>query len=195
MAIHQSVLTPTQTFFPSSEVVTMWQTDSAAHKLKPRSFHKSAQLRVYSADFHPSMNHTWQYYQTSKSAVASEQFRLLNSLSQFCLQSISLRTSKVQMASSCCNSSTPVPPLGTPFNMISHFSEPMAYPPNVPRRSRRLHQWDHSSLRSSSSTIQPSQTVSPVPGPSIVPVDNDPNWEDAPTTNPNTNRPTFSTRS
>jgi len=27
----------------------------------------------------------------------------------------------------------------------------------------------------------------PVPGPSIVPVDNDPNWEDAPTTNPITN--------
>ena len=39
----------------------------------------------------------------------------------------------------------------------------------------------------------------PVPGPSIVPADNDPNWEDAPTTNPNTNltanRPTSSTRS
>jgi len=94
MATHQSVLTSTRTFFSSSEVVTMWQTDSAAHKLKPRSFHKSTQLRVYSADFHPSMNHAWQYYQTSKSAVTSEQFHLLNSLSQFCLQSISLRTSK-----------------------------------------------------------------------------------------------------
>jgi len=39
----------------------------------------------------------------------------------------------------------------------------------------------------------------PVPGPSIVPVDNDPNWEDAPTTNPITNltanKPTSSTRS
>ena len=39
----------------------------------------------------------------------------------------------------------------------------------------------------------------PVPGLSIIPVDNDPNWEDAPTTNPNTNltanRPTSSTRS
>ena len=37
----------------------------------------------------------------------------------------------------------------------------------------------------------------PVPGLSIIPVDNDPNWEDAPTTNPITNlaanRPTFST--
>ena len=56
-----------------------------------------------------------------------------------------------------------------------------------------------SSLRSPSSTIQPAWTVSPVPGPSIVPVDNDPNWEDAPTTNPNTNlaanRPTSYTRS
>ena len=39
----------------------------------------------------------------------------------------------------------------------------------------------------------------PVPGPSIVPADNNPNWEDAPT-NPSTNnnianRPTFSTHS
>ena len=38
----------------------------------------------------------------------------------------------------------------------------------------------------------------PVPGPSIVPADNDPNWEDAPTTNPITNltanRPISSTR-
>jgi len=101
------------------------------------------------------------------------------------------------MASSHCNSSTPVPPLGTPFNMISCFSEPMAYPPNTPRRSRRLHQQGHSSLRSPSSTIQPARTVSPVPGPSIIPADNDPNWEDAPA-NPSTNnnianRPTSST--
>jgi len=103
------------------------------------------------------------------------------------------------MASSRRNSSTLVPLLGTPFNTISHFSEPMAYPPNVPRRSRRIHQRGRSSLRSPSSTIQPAWTVSPVPGPSIVPVDNDPNWEDAPTTNLNTNltanRPTSSTRS
>jgi len=39
----------------------------------------------------------------------------------------------------------------------------------------------------------------PVPCPSIIPADNDPNWEDAPTTNPNTNlianRPISSTRS
>ena len=37
-----------------------------------------------------------------------------------------------------------------------------------------------------------------VPGPSIIPVDNDPNWEDAPTnsiTNLTTNRPTSSTHS
>ena len=85
MATHQSVLTPTQTFSPSSEVATTQQTDGAAHKLKPRSFHKSAHLRVHSADFHPSVNRVWQYYQTSKSAVTSE---------QFCLQSISLHTSK-----------------------------------------------------------------------------------------------------
>ena len=41
---HQSVLTPTWTLFPSSEVATTRQTDSTAHKLKPRSFHKSAHL-------------------------------------------------------------------------------------------------------------------------------------------------------
>ena len=55
------------------------------------------------------------------------------------------------------------------------------------------------SARSPSSTIQPAWTVSPVPGPSIVPADNDPNWEDAPA-NPGTNnnianRLTSSTRS
>ena len=42
MAIHQSVLTPISDFFPSSEVVTTQQTNGTAHKLKPRSFHKSA---------------------------------------------------------------------------------------------------------------------------------------------------------
>ena len=76
----------------------------------------------------------------------------------------------------------------------------MAYPPNAPQCSRRLHQRGHSSPRSLSSTIQPAWTVLPVPSPSIITVDNDPNWEDTPTTNPNTNnnianRPTFSTRS
>ena len=197
MATHQLVLTPTWTFSPLSEVTTIQQTDGAAHKLKPRSFHKSAYLQVHSADFHPGVNHAWQYYQTPKSAVASEQFCLLNSLSQFRLQPTRLRTSKVQMASSHRNSSTPVSPLGTPFNMISRFSDQMAYPPNVPRQSRQIYQRDCSSLRSPSSTIQPAQTVSPVPGPSIVPADNDPNWEDAPTTNLNTNanRPMSSTRS
>ena len=177
----------------------MWQTNGAVHKLKPRSFHKSAHLWVHSADFHPSVNHAWQYYQTPKSAVASEQFCLLNLLSQFRLHSISFHTSKVQMASSRRNFSTPVPPLGTPFNTISRFSDQMAYPPNAPRRSRRIHQRGRSSPRSPSSTIQPARTVSPVPGPSIVPADNDPNWEDAPA-NPSTNnnianRPTSSTHS
>ena len=91
---YQSVLISTQTFSPSSEVATIQQTDGAAHKLKPRSFHKSAHLQVHSADFHPGVNCAWQYYQTPKSAVASKQFRLLNSLLQFHLQSISLHTSK-----------------------------------------------------------------------------------------------------
>ena len=39
---HQSALTPISDFFPSSKVATMQQTDSAAYKLKPRSFHKFA---------------------------------------------------------------------------------------------------------------------------------------------------------
>jgi len=73
--------------------------------------------------------------------------------------------------------------------MISHFSDQMAYPPNVPWCSRQFHQRGHSSLRSPSSTIQPGQTVLPVPSPSIVPVDNNPNWEDAPA-NPITNTTT-----
>jgi len=103
------------------------------------------------------------------------------------------------MASSCHNFSTPVPPLGTIFNTISCFSDQMAYLPNMPWCSRQIHQRGCLSLRSPSSTIQPSQTVLPIPGPSIIPVDNDSNWEDAPTnpiTNINTaNRPTSSTHS
>ena len=103
------------------------------------------------------------------------------------------------MASSHHNSSTPVLPLGTPFNTISRFSDQMAYLPNMLWRSRQIHQRGHLSLRSPFSTIQPSWIVLPVSGPSIVPVDNDPNWEDAPTTNPitnlATNRSTSSTHS
>jgi len=59
MATHQSALTPISDFSLSSEVVTMWQTDSTAHKLKPRSFHKSIHLRVHSVDFHPGVNRAW----------------------------------------------------------------------------------------------------------------------------------------
>ena len=103
------------------------------------------------------------------------------------------------MASSRHNSSTPVPLLGTPFNTILYFSDQMAYPPNAPWCSRQIHQRGCSSLRSSSSTIQPSRIVSPVFGPSIISADNDPNWENAPTTNPITNlianKPTSSTHS
>ena len=94
MATHHSALTSTQTFSPSSEVATIQQTDGTAHKLKPRLFHKSAHLRVHSVDFHPGVNCAWQYYQTTKSAITSEQFHLLNLLSQFRLQSIPLCTSK-----------------------------------------------------------------------------------------------------
>ena len=186
-------------FFPSSEVVTTQQADSTAHKLKPRLFHKSAHLWVHSADFHSSVNHAWQYYQTSQ--VCCHFWAVPPAKPSVAVLSVIHSTShfKVQMASSCCNSSTPVPPLGTPFNMILRFSDQMAYLPNAPRCSRRIHQRGQSSPRSPSSTIQSSRTISPVPGPSIVPMDNDPNWEDAPTnpsTNNNiTNRPTSSTRS
>jgi len=92
----------------------------------------------------------------------------------------------------------PVPLLGTPFNTILCFSDQMVYLPNAPWRSRRIHQRGHLSLRSPASTIQPGWTVLPVPSPSIVPADNDPNWEDAPTnpiTNNTANRSTSSTRS
>ena len=95
------------------------------------------------------------------------------------------------------NSLTPVPPLGIPFNTILHFSDQMAYLPNVPQYSRRIHQRGWSSLKSPSSTIQPGWTVLPISGPSIVPADNDPNWKNDsanPITNNNTaNRPTSST--
>ena len=94
MATYQSALTSISDFSPSSEVATTQQTDSTAHKLKPRSFHKSTHLRVHPTDFHSGVNCIWQYYQTPKSAVTSEQFHLLNSLLQFCLQSSSLPTSK-----------------------------------------------------------------------------------------------------
>ena len=103
------------------------------------------------------------------------------------------------MAFSHCNSLTPVPLLGTLFNTILHFSDQIAYLPNVPQHSRQIHQRGRSSPKSSSSTIQPGQTVSPIPGSSIVPAYNDSNWEDAPTTNPITNltanKPTSSTHS
>jgi len=108
---------------------------------------------------------------------------------------------KSKMASFHYNSltSTPVPLLGTPFNTISHFSNYLAYLPNALQQSRWTHQRDCSSLRSLSSTVYPGWTVLPVPGLSIVPVDNDSDWEDASATNSITNltanRHTSSTRS
>ena len=104
------------------------------------------------------------------------------------------------MAFSCCNSSTStlVPLLGTPFNTISCFSDHLAYLPNAPQWSRWIYQRGRSSPRFLSSTIHPSQTVLPVASLIIVSVDNNPNWEDAPTnptTNLTANKPTSSTRS
>ena len=93
------------------------------------------------------------------------------------------------MASSCYNfsTSTPVPPLRTLFNIISHFSDHLPYLPNALQYSRQIYQKECSSLRSPSNTVYPGWTALPVPGPSIIPVNNNPNWEDAPATNPNIN--------
>ena len=96
---------------------------------------------------------------------------------------------KSKMASFCHNSSTStlVPLLGTSFNTISYFSGHLVYLPNALWYSRWIHQRCCSSPRSPSSTIQPGQTVLSISGPSIIPVDNNPNWENAPATNPTTN--------
>jgi len=93
------------------------------------------------------------------------------------------------MASSHYNfsTSTLVPLLGTLFNTILHFSKYLAYLQNAPQCSRQIYQKGQSSLRSLSSTIQPGQTALSVPGLSIVPVDNDSNWENTLATNPITN--------
>ena len=138
--------------------------------------------------FTPSVNHVWQYYQTPKSVVASEQFHLQDSLLQFCLQN-NLCTLKSKIAFSYYNSSTStlVPLLGTPFNTISYFSDHLAYLPNTPQHSRWIYQRGCLSLRSLSSTTHSGQTVLLVLGLSIVTADNDHNWEDAPATNPITN--------
>jgi len=108
----------------------------------------------------------------------------------FCLQfNFVFCTLKSKIASSCHNSSTPVLPLRTSFNTISCFSDQIAYPPNTLWHSRQIYQRGHSSPRFPFSTIQPGWTVLPVPSPSIIPADNNPNWEDAPT-NPITNNNT-----
>ena len=139
--------------------------------------------------FTPSVNCVWQYYQTSKSAIVSEQFYLQNNS----------YTSKSKMAFSCYNflTSTPVPLLEIPFNTILCFSDHSAYLPNALWHSKWIYQRGHLSLRSLSSTVYSGQTALPVSGPSIIFVDNNPNWKDVPTTNPNTNltanRPTSST--
>jgi len=85
-----------------------------------------------SCTFTSGVNCAWQYYQTTKSALASEQFYLLNPLSQFYLQN-NLSTSKSKIASFCYNSSTLtlVSLLGILFNTISHFSDHLAYLSNV----------------------------------------------------------------
>ena len=91
------------------------------------------------------------------------------------------------MSSSRCNSSTLVLLLGIPFNTILCFSNYLVYLSNAPQCSRWIHQRGCSSPRSPFSTIQSGQTVSPVPSPSIISVDNNPNWENASATNSITN--------
>ena len=157
------------------------------HKLKPRSFYKSAHLQDNLVDFH-----LWcELYLTVLSdyqvcccfwAVPSAK----QSFSHF----------KVQMAFFHHNSSmsTLVLPLGISFNTISHFSDNLTYPPNALQHSRHIHQKDQSFPRSPSYTIQSTWTVLSVSSLSIVSVDNDLNWEDAPAinliTNQTSNKPT-----
>ena len=63
MAAYQSVLTSILEFFFLLEIATTQQTDSTAHKLKPRSFHKSIHLQVYLVDFYFWYElHLIQYY-------------------------------------------------------------------------------------------------------------------------------------
>jgi len=87
--------------------------------------------------------------------------------------------------------------LGTSFNIILCFSNNLAYLPNALQYSRCIYQRGQSFPRSSFYTIQPGWTVSSVFGPSIVSVDNNFNWKNAPVTNPVTNltvnKPTFFT--
>jgi len=116
--------------------------------------------------------------------------------SSICKIILAFHTSKFKMASSCHNSliSTLVPLLETPFNTISCFNGYLAYLPNALQCSKQIHQKGHSSPRSSSSTIHPGWTALPIPSPSIVLVDNNSNYKDAPATL-TANRPTSFTHS
>ena len=52
MATYPSVLTLISDFFFLSEVATMWHTDSAAYKLKPRLFYKYHMLSLLVQKIH-----------------------------------------------------------------------------------------------------------------------------------------------
>ena len=84
MATHQSALTSILDFFPLSEVATMQQTDSVAHKLKLRSFYKSAHLWVHSANFYPSVNHAWYFYTLSLNKLANSSANVLSVVATKC---------------------------------------------------------------------------------------------------------------
>ena len=99
------------------------------------------------------------------------------------------------MAFFCHNSSiylgsTLVLLLRIPFNTISHFSNNLirVYLSNTWQYSRYIYQRDQSFPRFPTCTIQSAWTVLPVFSPSIVSVNNDSNWKDAPATNPATNK-------
>ena len=70
-ATHQSVLTSILVFILLSKVATTQQTDSTTHKLKPRSFYKSAHLWAILQTFTLSVNHTWHLVWVDSSNISS----------------------------------------------------------------------------------------------------------------------------
>ena len=174
--IPKLALTPISDFFLFSKIAIIWQIDGAAYKLKPRSFHKSICLQAYLTDFHSQCE--LHLTVLSDSQVCCHFWAVLSAKSSVTVLSANnLHISKSKIASSDhdCSILTLVPPLGTPFNTISCFSDHLAYLPNALQYSKWIHQRGHSSPRSPSSTVYPGWIVSPVPGPSIISTDNDSN--------------------
>jgi len=157
MAIHQLVLTSILNFSLPLEIVTIWQTDSIAHKLKPRLFHKSTYLWVHLADFYSQCK--LHLTVLSDSQVCCSFWAVSSAKPSVVVLPAknNFYTSKFKIASSCHNfsNSTLILLLGTPFNTILCFSNHLAYSLNAPWCLRQFHQRGQSSLRSPSSIIQP----------------------------------------